>query len=130
MRAVLQRGLETIRLVGHGGLSVDLVVHLARTFACRVRKYCIWFVHDMHFNTFSNQTATIVSTDLCKCASCCQLVHAVNKLCCNQIFGTQLGILAGLALVDLNNGHKTIRVAVSRLLCMFFPVVLEENVWV
>jgi len=84
----------------------------------------------MHFNTFSNQTATIVSTDLCKCASCCQLVHAVNKLCCNQIFGTQLGILAGLALVDLNNGHKTIRVAVSRLLCMFFPVVLEENVWV
>jgi len=73
----------------------------------------------MHFNTFSNQTATIVSTDLCKCASCCQLVHAVNKLCCNQIFGTQLGILAGLALVDLNNGHKTIRVAVSRLLCVF-----------
>lgn len=49
MRAVLQRGLETIRLVGHGGLSVDLVVHLARTFACRVRKYCIWFVHDHAF---------------------------------------------------------------------------------
>jgi len=38
MRAVLQRGLETIRLVGHGGLDVDLVVHLARTFAYRVRK--------------------------------------------------------------------------------------------
>ena len=38
MRAVLQRGLETIRLVGHGGLDVDLIVHLARTFAYRVRK--------------------------------------------------------------------------------------------
>jgi len=39
MRALLQRGLETIRLVGHGGLDVDLVVHLACTFAYRVRKY-------------------------------------------------------------------------------------------
>ena len=36
MRAVLQRGIETMRLVGHGGLDVDLVVHLARTFAYRV----------------------------------------------------------------------------------------------
>jgi len=40
IRAVLQRGLETIRLVGHGGLDVDLVIHLARTFAHRVNNYC------------------------------------------------------------------------------------------
>lgn len=39
IRAVLQRGLETIRLVGHGRLDIDLVVHLARTFAFRVMKY-------------------------------------------------------------------------------------------
>jgi len=38
MRAILQRGIETIRLVGHGGLDVDIIVHLARTFAYRVRK--------------------------------------------------------------------------------------------
>ena len=43
LRAVLQRGLETIRLVGHGGLDVDLVVHLARTFAHRVMNCCLSF---------------------------------------------------------------------------------------
>jgi len=44
IRAVLQRGLETIRLVGHGGLDVDLIVHLARTFANRVKKaLCVIF---------------------------------------------------------------------------------------
>lgn len=33
MRAVLQRGLETVRLVGTNlGMDVDLIVHLARTF--------------------------------------------------------------------------------------------------
>jgi len=35
-RAILQRGIETIRSVGHGSLDVGLSVHLARTFADRV----------------------------------------------------------------------------------------------
>ena len=45
IRAVLQRGLETIRLVGHGSLDVDLIVHLARTFAHRV----ITTAYDLYF---------------------------------------------------------------------------------
>ena len=36
MRLTLQRGLETIRLVGNHGMDVSLVTHLGRTFEERV----------------------------------------------------------------------------------------------
>jgi hypothetical protein len=36
LRAILQRGLETVRSVGSSGLDVELLIHLARTFNDRV----------------------------------------------------------------------------------------------
>ena len=46
LRAVLQRGLETIRLVGTNlGMDVDHIVHLARTFTEQVIYNCCFSLH-------------------------------------------------------------------------------------
>ena len=36
LRLLLQRGLESLRLVGNHGVTLDLAVHLARSFESRV----------------------------------------------------------------------------------------------
>lgn len=39
MRHILQQGLETVRLIGNHGMSVPMVIHLAKTFDSKVQ----WF---------------------------------------------------------------------------------------
>ena len=47
LRLKLQRGLETIRLVGNHGIKPTLLIHLAKTFEERVCTYVVSLVLHM-----------------------------------------------------------------------------------